>query len=233
MLSQPTCAVKQIASALRHVLEPGQVTELRAVGVRTPEYRGRHVEAGFFDSDHVEAMASEALRLTKYAQGVYFTLNPLHPDIVHRCYNRVRVAGEGELAKDEHVLYRRWLFVDTDAERRFSDISTTDAEKGSAWETIQAIRDHLRGRGWPGPILADSGNGFHLLYRVDLPADDGGLVQRALQALAKRFDTDKVTVDTSVCNPARICKFPGTVARKGDSTPQRPHRTARFLEVPR
>jgi hypothetical protein len=80
--------------------------------------------------------------------------------------------------------------------------------------------------------LIDSGNGYYLLYRIDLPADDGGLVKRVLLALAQRFDTDAVKIDPAVFNPARICKVPGTWARKGDNTPERPHRESRLLEVP-
>jgi hypothetical protein len=115
---------------------------------------------------------------------------------------------------------------------RKAKIGSSDAEKALAWETIQAVRDHLGGRGWPAPILADSGNGYHLLYRIDLPADDGGQVRRLLHALGERFDTDKVKIDRAVFNPARICKAYGTWSRKGDSTPERPHRQSRILEVP-
>ena len=42
-----------------------------------------------------------------------------------------------------------------------------------------------------------------------------------------RFDTDKVTVDTSVYNPARIWKLYGTTTRKGDAVPTGPNREAR------
>ena len=51
---------------------------------------------------------------------------------------------------------------------------------------------------------------------ADLPADDGGIVERILKALASRFDTDAVTIDTAVFNPSRITKVYGTVAKKGD-----------------
>ena len=80
--------------------------------------------------------------------------------------------------------------------------------------------------------MADSGNGYHLLYRIDLPAADGGLVERVLKSLAARFDNEHVKIDQSVYNPARICKLPGTMARKGDHTEARPHRRAKLLEVP-
>jgi hypothetical protein len=43
---------------------------------------------------------------------------------------------------------------------------------------------------------------------------------------------DQVSVDTGVYNAARIWKLYGTIACKGDNTPERPHRPARFIEVP-
>jgi hypothetical protein len=94
------------------------------------------------------------------------------------------------------------------------------------------VREFLRAQGWPDPVLADSGNGFHLLNQIDLPADDGGLVQRVLAAIATRLDTELVKIDRAVHNPARLCKLPFTWARKGDPTGNRPHRQARLLEVP-
>jgi hypothetical protein len=53
-----------------------------------------------------------------------------------------------------------------------------------------------------------------------------------LRALAAKFSTAQVTIDTKVFNAARVCKLYGTVARKGDSTPDRPHRVATLHRVP-
>jgi hypothetical protein len=213
----------------RLLIEPGQVVELRALDVKG---NGRpHTEAGFFDSDHLLQMARAALQVTKRAKGVYFTLNPLQPDLLARRCNRIDWAGEGELAKDKDVLRRRWLLIDADPVRD-PLISSTDEEKAVALHTVGAVRDYLRSRAWPDPILADSGNGYHLLYRVDLPADDGACVERILRALAARFNNDQIKIDQKVFNPSRICKLPGTMARKGDSTDRRPHRRAQLLEIP-
>jgi hypothetical protein len=97
---------------------------------------------------------------------------------------------------------------------------------------MNEVYDCLRERYFPEPIILDSGNGYHLLFLVDLPADDSGLIERALKALAFKFSDDKVKIDSSNCNAARIWKMPGTLARKGDDTPDRPHRRAQVLEIP-
>lgn len=219
-----------LAELYGRLLAPDQVVELRALDVRRGNTRP-HVEAGFFDTAHLREMAKAALDLTRLAKGVYFTLNPLDPALLARRCNRTAWADAGELAKDKDVLARRWLLVDADPIRD-PLVSATDAEKAEAKVVTLDVREHLRGRGWPDPVLADSGNGFHLLYRIDLPAADGGQVERLLRALAAKFDTPRVKIDQTVYNPGRICKLPGTMARKGDSTPDRPHRRALVLECP-
>jgi hypothetical protein len=222
-------APEQIAAWLRLFVAPGQVTELRALNVVRPGYRGPHTEAGFFDD--LDEMAQVAARLTPHASGVYFTMNPLKPGLLNRKVNRVDVAASGELSTDADVLVRRWLLIDCDPVR-VRGVSATREEKALALAKARAVHAHLWAeRWWPDPVPADSGNGYHLLYPVDLPADDGGLVKRVLQGLAARFDDDTVKIDQAVFNPARITKLYGTLARKGDSTPDRPHRPTRVLEM--
>jgi hypothetical protein len=220
----------RLAQRYKLLIAPGQVVELRALDVQRGNGRP-HVEAGFFDADHLLDMAKAALEVTPHARGVYFTLNPLRPELLARRCNRIAWAKDGELAKDRDVVARRWLLVDADPVRD-PLISATDGEKAEARAAALAVMEYLRGRGWPDPILADSGNGFHLLYRVDLPADDGGLIERVLKALAAQFDSDRVKIDRTVFNASRICKLPGTLARKGDNTKDRPHRRAKLLEAP-
>jgi len=82
--------------------------------------------------------------------------------------------------------------------------------------------------------VADSGNGGHLLYRLDLPNNSRAtdLIQRVLIGAATRCAPPDVDLDLTVYNAARICKLYGTMARKGDSTADRPHRRSCILEIP-
>jgi hypothetical protein len=92
-----------IADWLRLFFRPGDVRELRALGVA--RWQGRpHTEAGFFDHDHLDDMAKAALALESTAKGVYFTLNPLKPAILTRRYNRVGYTEDGQQAGDRDVL---------------------------------------------------------------------------------------------------------------------------------
>jgi putative DNA primase/helicase len=219
---------RQVAAWLRLFIGADQVVELRALNVPLPN-GGKVTVSGFYNRDGLGRMANDALELTADAEGVYFTLNPLDPSLLARRYNKAAQARD--TASDADVLKRRWLLVDADPVRK-SGISATAEEKRRAWEIMRAVHGWLQGKGWPEPVLADSGNGYHLLYRIDLPGDDGGLVKNVLEALAARFDGDAVKIDTKVFNPSRIVKLYGTVARKGSSLRGRPHRRTGVLAAP-
>ena len=212
------------------ILAPGQVTELRAIdaSVKVGGWR-EGVYSGYFDN--VDALA-QAVTQIESAAGVYFIPNMIDPALLARACNRARLAGKKDpTTSDADITARRWLLIDADPIRP-SGISASEQEHAAALARARAIRQDLAALGWPAPIPADSGNGAHLLYRVDLPAADDGLTERLLKALAARYDDALVKVDQSVFNPARIWKLYGTWARKGDSTPDRPHRLARILEAP-
>lgn len=211
---------------------PSAVVEIRAIGC-TAKYKPRpHTIGGFFDLDHLREAAEAAFDLQlSNARGIYFTLNPVKPDLLSRRANRVEAISEADSisAADSDILRRHWILIDADPVRT-SGVSSSEAEKAAALATIQRVRDDLALSDWPEPIKADSGNGYHLIYRVDLPNDEAStaLVRNCLRALAAKFDSEAVKIDTVVYNAARICKLYGTISRKGDHTPERPHRFARI-----
>ena len=219
----------EIARAYRLLVGDGNVTELRALEATTAADRWPRTLFGYFDN--AEALADAAAAF-KTAKGVYLIPNAVNSVLLARAANRIKQAGKGDSTQDTDILRRRWLLIDADPIRP-AGISASDAEHAAALDRIERIADELRyNPGWPDPIRADSGNGGHLCYRIDLAADDGGMVQRCLLALAARFDDEVVKVDQGVFNPARIWKLYGTTACKGDDTPDRPWRMARILEAP-
>lgn len=215
------------------LLEPGRVFEVRALGVSLPSYRRRHIRAGYYDYDHLDDACAEALNLEADAAGIYVTLNPTKADLLARRANRIDVAESGDQTSDGDIDCRRLVLIDADPIRP-KGISATDAEKAKAREVILAVRDFLLDSGFPPVVLADSGNGYHLLIRVNLPNDDNSreLTRRFLAALASKFDSPDVKIDQAVFNSARITKLYGTLARKGDSTADRPHRRSSIIEAP-
>ena len=223
-IPKPDSAEIRRALALLHA--PGEVFEIRAFGGRL-----KRALFGYFD-DRAEAVRAALDCVRSGAEGVYVTLNPVNRTLLARANNKVIDAKSKASTADEDITRRRWLFIDLDAVRP-SGISSTDAEHQAALNKARKIAAWLSGCNFPAAVLADSGNGAHLLYQVDLAADDNGLVKRFLTVLNMLFGGDGVKVDTSTFNPARIVKLYGTPARKGDSMPDRPHRLARLLEVPK
>lgn len=220
-------AASPVLAQARHIFAPRQVVE-----VRVPKAGQYGTISGFFDNGKDLAAACE--ELSGRFPGVYVTLNPLKPELLERSRNRLTYnADKGTLANDNDVACRRWLLVDADPVRK-SDVSSTEAEKALAMDAARTVRAWLAARGWPEPIMADSGNGAHLLYRIDLPNDDGSkaMVHGVLKRLAAEFDTDCVKIDTKVANASRICKAYGTLSAKGEPTEERPHRMSALVMTP-
>lgn len=219
----------EITHALRLWFQAGDVFEVRVLDAVSADYRREHIESGYFDYEHISAVPEALKRLLSF-RGVYVTVNPVNPDLLARAVNRLRPAGRNPTTADTDIVRRRWLLIDCDP-RRAAGVSSSNAEHESALAKAREIRDGLSSLGWPDPIMTDSGNGAQLMYRIDLPADDGELVRRVIGEIAKA-SSEQVAIDTSVHNPARIWRLPGTMNCKGDSIPERPHRMARILEEP-
>jgi hypothetical protein len=216
---------KELARTVDVLFSPGDVVELRT-------FKDGATFSGYFD-DH-NKLVSAAATYDERGNDVYITLNKLPSEIAYRRYNRIdRMKGRDASTSDKDVERRTYLFIDADCER-VSGISSTDEEKRKSREKILEIWTYLRDRGWPEPIACDSGNGYHLLYPIDLAAGQSGLelVAGVLEALDFKFSDDSVKVDTTTKNAARITKFYGTTAKKGDDLPERPHRASKILKTP-
>jgi hypothetical protein len=202
--------LEETRRAINLLFEPGQVVE-----VRIPN-RGRTTASGYFNDP--DRLAKAIQKYDGKAEGIYYTLNPVNTALLARANNRIKEYLKSTTS-DTDIICRRWLLVDVDPNRP-AGISSTDEEKEKAEAVACAIEaylhDHLK---WPAPVRTDSGNGYHLLYRIDLLNDSESktLVEGCLRVLAGRFSTPDVCVDTSVGNAARIVKAYGTLARKGDN----------------
>jgi hypothetical protein len=222
------------ASEIRRALDvlhpdPSDVIELRAIGVSEPRDRRPHTVSGYFLDRG--ALVETAARVSACAVGTYVTLNVINRALLARAVNRARAVGEREPTTSDHDVVRRlWLPIDVDPIRP-AGISSSDDERERARTCAQAIREHLAAEGWSAPVIGDSGNGYHLLYRTDMPTEG---VHALLGELKRHFSDEHVKVDEANYNLARIWKLYGTPARKGDHAPivGRPHRLSRLIKVP-
>lgn len=214
-----------IKAALDLIHPDGTVFE-----VRIPKSRAGTI-SGYFN-DKAVAAALIAKENGKH-QAIYVTMNPVKPALVARNENKFEY-GSHTTTNDAEIESRRWFLLDFDPVRP-AGISSTDGEIAMARDLAKIVIEWLTSIGWPEPIIADSGNGVHVMYRVDLPNDDSSRVnfEFATKMLSSLFSTDKVLVDTTSFNAARVWKVYGTISAKGSSTEERPHRVAMLTKVPK
>src|SRR5215208_3259051 len=103
-----TADLGEVRRTLDLVLQPGQVTELRALDVSTSSYRRPHTVSGYFDD--VETLIDALGYVERTAKGIYFTPNPVNAALLARAVNRLRdVADREPLTGDRDIISRRWL----------------------------------------------------------------------------------------------------------------------------
>ena len=159
-------------------------------------------------SDRKQAFMDRTVKLNRAGYNVYTCFNPISPDFAGDRLNGLAV-------KDADIVRRRFLLVDLD--RADTGAPATIDELAEVFKVAGQIeREFFFSKGLD-PITVNSGNGAHIYIPIDLPNDDASKLQcqKTLQALAAKYDTPTVKVDTSVFNAGRITKVPGSVARKG------------------
>src|SRR5215471_15047973 len=127
----------EVRKALGHFADPEHWVELRGL----PSGRSRVCKGSDLDS-----LCRGADELSD-GTGVYWMLNPVKTDIGHKA------------ATWKEIAYRRWLLIDTDPVKpdEFKDDSATDDEKEGARAVAAQIMASLTRRGWPAPVVVDSG----------------------------------------------------------------------------
>lgn len=218
-----------MARCLSTLHPAGAVFEIRAPKThRGPSRLRPGVYSGYY-SDPQAAAVGIGRYTGADADAFYVTLNQIDPALLARRANRFDYLEKGDTTTaDTQVTRRTAFYVDCDP-IRVADVSSTEAELADALAVATQLVAYLADEGWPDPRIAGrSGNGAGLIWAVDEPADaeTDALFTQAMAALAAMFATSTVKIDTTVVNRARVVKLYGTVAAKGDHTPERPWRRA-------
>ena len=211
----------ELRKAIEQIHPNNALYEVRIIG------KTKNPISGFFKG--ADALLQQLTTVDLRNTNVYFTLNTLDEDLYSRLQHDRFIAG-AKGSDDSDVLGYDWLFIDLDPERK-TGISSSREEIQEAFDLAKRVGQFLKNYGFEDPVKAISGNGAHLLYRINLANTDANkeLIEKCLKALSMLFDTDKVKVDTSIYNQSRVCKLYGTLAQKGASTEKRPHRMSRII----
>ena len=216
-----------ITKAIQLLHPNGELFEIRLIN-------GGYNASGYFTSADTAIKALQdfhpewnARTKTARAANIFITLNPINISCYSRKQHDCFIENAQPTTKDNEITALHWLLIDLDP-KRLSGVSSSEEELELAKKKARVIHDFLSDRGFKEPIRAMSGNGIHLVYRFDVPntAENVAVFENALKVLSEKFSDEEVEVDTTVFNPARICKLWGTIAQKGATTPERPHRKA-------
>lgn len=200
------------------------LVEVRILGKFTYSGYYKNIDKLIADIRPYEEMSDEQ---------IYFTLN----DIDEGCYGRQQceqlVKNPKSTTTDNNITRRRWVMIDFDPVRVVG-VNSTDEEFELARLKAQEVYNYLLSIGFSQPVICRSGNGWHILFKCDLPNDDETkeILEQFLQSLAFMFTDSKIDIDEKVFNAARICKLYGTTAKKGANLPERPWRESSIAYVP-
>jgi hypothetical protein len=206
---------------------------------------------GLYFDDH-DRMAETVRRLDGHPQlqSIYCIFNPVSPKLLEqrascaceRCQRapigknptfqqaEQTINGPSQhLTANEEIDSLNWLFIDVDTTRApgFEHEPSTREEKLAAREVANKVLRYLTDeKKWPQPLLADSGNGYHILCKINMLNTQNSIdmLVDVLKALAAKFNSDAAKIDDSVFNAARLTRFYGTTTRKGTGTTERPYR---------
>ena len=188
-------------------------------------------QAGVFDS---EVALDKALN-KKTIQKAYTVLNELKEE----AYDRLSVnklaptkKGQGISAKD--ISYYRFFLVDLDVvglQVGGAKRNATDDEHAKALKVAESVEKFLTTMNFPKPILIDSGNGYHLLYKVHMKAsqENERMLKNCLIAIGEQVDTNTVKVDTVVYDRGRKLKLPGST----NNAEETGYRTSKIVKYPK
>ena len=228
----------EIRKAISTLIGDGNLFECRIIG------KSKLQPSGYFTDSNVLIEKLKRQDLTD--ANVYIVLNRLKKECSGRKQFNKFIGG-ATTTSDNDIKGREWILIDLDPDRP-KDTSSTKSQVESARRKASQMYSYLKREGFPDPVVAFSGNGYHLLYKVQLVNDDENkrLVERFLKAMDALFSDDKcraslttdesddelIKVDKAVFNASRICKLYGTVAQKGENTVEQPHRMSKILKIP-
>lgn len=203
-----------VKTAITALYKKGDIIEVRAWDKQHNVYTGRYTRSKKLMDD---------IKLWNEQCDVYYVLNPVGNK------HGLRDLSKGGLCTwEQDVPWRRYFLLDFDP-KRDSKIAT-HGQWAAAFDAAYRSKVWLDSFGFKGIILANSGNGCHLLVPCDLPNDSEGkeIVRKVQRIVSNKFSTADAECE---CFPDanRLVRAYGTVNMKGAETETLKHRMSEIL----
>ena len=171
---------QEVRKAIAILQSPGDVFEVRAIGTAKKD-----ILSGYFRDAETLLKAFDTIDMRR--RNVYITLGKVKDECFARSQSECFLKSP-QTSSDTEIVSYRWLFVDLDPVRT-AGISSSDTELEDANALSKVVLQYMQNLGFEKPIIAASGNGFHLLYRIDVLNDEAGrsLIAKCLKVLSMLF----------------------------------------------
>lgn len=170
-----------------------------------------------FPGSDIDSQLNWVARQSNY-KGIYYITNPVDLALSTN-------------AKNNNILKRHLLFIDVDRDKTlYGDDMATDAERQAARDECWRLTEDLEKQGWPAPMIVSSGNGWQVLYKIDMP--NNPLSREIIKGFLDGIEVKYKGIGSECCDARRLAKLPGTWVRKGTEYPDRPWRMAQIAELP-
>jgi len=224
-------AKDEILNSLKTLYKNGDIIEIRMM-------QKYGTTSGYYDYAHFEKCAVDVAKYDGLPDmpAIYHTVNVVKTELIARAFNRL-VDKAKSTTSESDVLRRVYLPIDIDPVRP-AGTSATDVLHDRSISKAKEVKEWLIGKGFPDMLLADSGNGAHLLIRIDQPntPEVKTLIENVQKVIIREFNTPEVdSIDIQgFADANRIWKLYGTKTRKGDEVPDLniKHRRSKVLYVP-
>jgi hypothetical protein len=219
----------KLEQAISVLFKPGQLVE-----VRGKKIGGGIASKYYTDHEHMVCVIEKANSTEKY-EALWVTLQRVKPGTEKTRTDEKSTTGNNDIEAYE------WLVIDIDRPKGDpykKSWNATDEELATLRDAAVSVVDWLTEQGFPEPVFACSGNGYHVLYKLgSLPTSFFETLHNVLKAVAHQFRGESATfdVDTSLADPCQIIKMYGTMSRKspkGSSGGSRPWRESYIGTVP-
>jgi hypothetical protein len=225
--------IRDISKAISILFQPGQLVEIRG------KFREGGMASLYFTDLEKMGRVLDKNDQSGQFEAIWYTLQRLKP-------GTDKTKDPGKATSRDDILSYEWLVIDIDRPRKPKGTkkdNATDDDLLILGRCRNKVHAWLRELGWPEPVVMCSGNGFHLLYKLDsLPTSNFSVLKDTLSGIAYHFrdiagdekDGKQCNIDESLSEPEQIIKAYGTWSRLSDFDGQpTPWRESHIVSVPK